>query len=405
MLPFTKAKNQKKLDAVMLAINSMLAEKYTNKSTDEYKMKGDITKSPMYSNIERMVAELKTLKGYKQSDADDMKTLFETLHRPVFKTMVKEYITDKNDKNTIFTSMFTIGYRLLIGELGRIYASTESTPKGIVYKPNKISRKTDASRMIKLFNADLEKKLNQYISQMNKHPEESPVSESYLTMILDSMIQESETVETVKEEDENVETVTEEDEVSGDNDPSGDVNSTDDDVNTVQEASDLAEVGSSLTKAANYITATGASIGIIAAAVGVFAGLFGTINGLLRGFNPISDINYMFMDSYDKKIRQLSSIANTYEETKKAYDEYMKIPEGQRNKKVESKYIKNMEKYNIKMNNLAAEIEHFNQRAQKESQEVVNDVEDKMGKAASSKEDTSGGDAGNTVETDDDFQF
>ena len=404
MLPFKKAKSQKKLDAVMLAINSMLAEKYTNKSTDEYKMKGDITRSPMYSDIERMVAELKTLKGYKANDADDMKTLFDTLHRPVFKTMVKEYMTDKNDKNTVFTSMFTIGYRLLVGELARIFASTESTPKGIVYKPNKISRKTDASQMIKLFNSDLEKKLNDLVIEMHKHPEESPVSESYLTMIIDSMIQECGTVDTVKEEDENVETVTEEDEVSGDNDTSGDDNSTDSDTDTVQEAS-LAATGAALTTAANYITATGASIGIIAAAVGVFAGLFKGINGLLKGFNPITDINYMFMDSYDKKIRKLANVSSMYDATKKAYDEYMKIPDAQRKKKVESKYMKDMEKYNITMNNLAAEIEHFNQRAQKESQSVVNEVEDKMAKAASSKEDTSGGDAGNTVETDDDFQF
>ena len=56
----------------------------------------------------------------------------------------------------------------------------------------------------------------------------------------------------------------------------------------------------------------------------------------------------------------------------------MKIPAAQRNKKVESKYVKNMERYNISMQNLAAQIEHNNQRAKKESADVVNNIETRL---------------------------
>ena len=109
------------------------------------------------------------------------------------------------------------------------------------------------------------------------------------------------------------------------------------------------------------------------------------------------------MNSYDKKIDALGNVSKMYEETKKAYEEYMKLPETQRNKKVEAKYIQNMEKYNISMQNLAAQIEHFNQRAKKESGEVVNDIENKLpsGNVNASSE---GGSQGSSQQ-DDDFQF
>ena len=112
----------------------------------------------------------------------------------------------------------------------------------------------------------------------------------------------------------------------------------------------------------------------------------------------------MFMNSYDKKVSQLGNVAQMYEATKKAYEDYMKIPESQRQKKVESKYIKAMEKYNIQMNNLSAQIEHFNSRAKKESEEVVNNMEKKIPKNDVPK----GNDSGNTSTSnndDDDFQF
>lgn len=485
-----KKKASKKLDAAVLAINSMLAQIYKNKSTDEYKMKGDITKSPSYKQIEEMISDLKTLKGYSPNDARDMTSLFNTLHRPVFRTMVKEYIVDPNDKNTVFTSMYTVGYRLLVGELARIFAATEATPKGIVYKPNKMSRKDDASKLIKIFNDDLENKLNKLVQDMKKHPEESPVSESYLTLLLGSLVQETVEPEEkvsadngapapVNEADEPVpgddapaaveegddpskksnnvilqgiinnlekanpnkktfnlkelqekyckdqssnkpETVKESDEAGagpGENDPGAsedaDMHSTDDtssvteSVTFTQEASDPNT--SRLHSAAERLENTAKSaenysklLGVIVGSVALLGGLFADVVGLLKGLNPISDINYMFMNSYDKKVSKLGNVANMYEATKKAYDDYMKIPESQRKKKVESNYLKDLEKYNITMNNLSAQIEHFNSRAKKESQEVVDTIEKKM----PNDKVPQGGDPGNTVKNDDDdFQF
>lgn len=429
-----KKKTAKKLDAAVLAINSMLAQIYKNKSTDEYKMKGDITKSPSYKQLEEMIADLKSLKGYSQNDANDIAKLFNTLHRPVFKTMVKEYIVDPNDKNTVFTSMFTIGYRLLVGELARIFAATEATPTGIVYKQNKMSRKDDASKLIKLFNDDLERKLNEFVQSMKKHPEDSPVNESYLMLLLDSLIQETvepeekESAENgapgpVNEADEPVPgddapaAVEEEDKIEvgsgdGENDPGAQMEDNDstNDGNTVTESAVYQEDGH-MENIANWLDKKAKSadnysklLGVVVGSVALIGGLFSDAVGLLRGLNPISDINYMFMNSYDKKVSQLGNVAQMYEATKKAYEDYMKIPESQRQKKVESKYIKAMEKYNIQMNNLSAQIEHFNSRAKKESEEAVNNMEKKIPKNDVPK----GNDSDNTSTAnndDDDFQF
>ena len=477
-----KKQNQKKLDAAMLAINSILNEIYSNKSTDEYKMKGDITKSPHYKDIEIRLTDLKTLKGYNQADAKDLMTMFNTLHRPVFKTMVKEYIMEHNDKNTVYTSLFTVGYRLLVGELARIFASTEATDKGLVYKPDKISRKKDASKIIKLFNDELEKKVNAYVSTMREHPEEMPVSESYLEMVLGTMVQEEDESDTSADVDtensadqDSVDSVSEGvkesvDKVKnrmaasiepagvkkydGDDDDAGKkmlmkkrsltgrttdrhyivtdpdeiakldemrrngefMNFSEEDVpgdglpddetyeKVTQEALSLSAAADALGSTAGKILTVSGNIGIIATSIGIIAGLFGAINGIFKGFNPISDINFYFMDSYEKKIRRFENVSKMYDETKKAYEEYMRIPEAQRKKKVESKYIKNMEKYNVSMNNLAAQIEHFNQRAEKESAQMANEIEKKLPANETSSQ-PEGGDSGNTASNDDDFQF
>jgi hypothetical protein len=368
----SKKQTQKELDAAMLSLNTVLRELYTNKSSDEFKMKGDITKSSSYHSIETMIADLSSLKGYNQNDAADLKQLFTTLHRPIFKTMVKEYIMEPNDRNTVFTATFTMGYRLLTGELARIFSSTESTPKGIVYKPDKNSRKKDASKMIKMFNADLERKLDSYVKSQSIGNDDKPVNESYLTEILKGRPEE----------------------------PSDE---------TVQEgvgaivAKGASGIAGALAKGAAAIAPTATNIGIISASVGMLAGLFAGVGSIFRGLNPVADVNYLFMNSYEKKISKLSAVAAVYEETKKAYEEYMKIPEAKRQKKVESKYIQNMEKYNITMQNLAAEIEHFNQRAEKESQEHAKDVKDKLPDDSSNPQ---GGDSGNGSDNpDDDFQF
>ena len=441
-----KSKTQKQLDATVIAINSMLDQIYKNKSTDEYKMKGDISKSPSYKQIQEMVADLSTLKKYPPADAADINKLFNTLHRPIFKTLVKEYMTEHNDRNTVFTSMFTIGYRLLVGELARIYASTEATDKGIVYKPNKFSKKDDTSKLIKLFNDDLERKLNDLVRDMKEHPEDAPVSEAYLMTIMDvwqeqakeeekqelsrrsNLVQEAveageETCANngapapVNEADEqgvtdgSPETVEEADEVD-ENSSDADMNSTDPEEGVTSEYAVFVEDGEgrieratqALERFAGRVSGYSKILGAIVGSAAIIGSLFSGIKGILKGFNPIADINYYFMNSYDKKIAKLASVSSMYDATKRAYDEYMKIPQAQRQKRVESKYIKNMEKYNIVMNNLAAEIDHFDSRAKKESQEVVADVEKKIPTNTSTTKPQGGG-SGDTVNPDDDLQF
>ena len=280
--------------AMMEHMNSSLAGIYKNKSGDEYKMHGDITKSPEYSTIERMVSDLKILKGFSKAEADDIKMLFLTLHRPVFKKMVTEYVASPNERNQTFTTVFTVGYRLLVGELSRIFASTEATDKGIAYKPDKISRKENAKWLVRHFNKSLEQKIDNYIRSHSKETK------------------------------------------------------------NVQEA--LVEISD--------------GFGAVSEAI---ATVFDVINLLFAGareLNPIALINALLTRSYDNKIKKFEEVAAMYNATKEAYAEYMKIPASQRKEKIESKYMKNIDKYNIKMQNLAAQIEHYDSRAKEE----VNDA-------------------------------
>lgn len=448
---FGKNKNQRKLEATMLSINTILREIYTNKSSDEFKMKGDITKSPSYSDIEKMLADLSTLRGYSKDDANALKQMFNTLHRPMFKSMVKEYIMEPNDRNTVFTSMFTIGYRLLVGELSRIYASTEATDKGIVYKPDKISRKEDAGKMIRLFNDDLEAKLDKCVRDLHADPNTgSPVNEAYL-MEMFSMTQEGFGFREIKPHEKitdkgqgasnnfdpdarvqprsNGSTSSQTSsgrfdpdarvkpkEVQEDGEPTEDTTptldssdsastETTDSDDSIQEGAitaAAAAIGSGLVKVGGVLKPVAAVGSVVVSGVAAIGAVLGSIGKLISGFNPIAQINYLFMNSYEKKIAQLNAVSANYYETKKAYEEYMKIPEAKRDKKVASKYVQNMNKYNVTMKNLAAEIEHYNQRAQKEADEAVQQTESQIPK--SNGDSTPKGDDKPATQ-DDDFQF
>lgn len=288
-------KTSEKEDAMMQYMNSSLMEIYKNRSGDEYKMHGDITSSPEYSTIEKMVSDLKTLKGFSKVEANDIRLLFLTLHRPVFKKLVTEFLVSPDERNYTFTTVYTVGYRLLVGELSRIYSSTEATEKGISYKPDKISRKENAKYLIKHFNNTLEKKIDDYIHEHDK--KEKAVQEG-----------------------------------------------------AVVAASQVA----------------GAVMSIIATAFEVVGLVFKGAKEL----NPISLVNALLTKSYDNKVRKFGEVSAMYNATKDAYAEYMKIPASKRSEKIESKYIQNMEKYNIKMQNLAAEIEHYDQRSIEESKEA-----------------------------------
>lgn len=394
---FGKTKNIKKLDATMLAINTILREIYSNRSSDEYKMKGNIAKSPSYRLIETMLSDLATLKGYPKGNIGDLKELFKTLHLPVFKTAVKSYIMEPNDRNTIYTSMFTIGYRLLVGELSRIYSSTAATPSGIVYKPDKASRENDALKMIRLFNSKLETTLDKYIQDMKKNDniKNETVNESFLMELFGlNVMTESDQSEVTQEDD--TEAVVD-DTASTDSSPEAETEVSDSD-ESVQEG--FMDALTSFGKGVAHLTS---GVSIVVAGASAIAGVLGIIKNLISGFNPIADVNYLFMNSYEKKIEKLDAVSRMYDETKKAYEEYMKIPAAQRKKKVESKYVQNMEKYNLAMKKLSAEIEHFNQRAKKESEEKVNTIENNMPSAKIDTPDESGKKP--EANQDDDFQF
>ena len=60
-----------------------------------------------------------------------------------------------------------------------------------------------------------------------------------------------------------------------------------------------------------------------------------------------------------------------YEATKKAYEDYMRLPASKRKPEVEEKYRRNLERYNIAAEDLRAKIKDYDQRsvAEKEEQE------------------------------------
>ena len=273
---------------------------YSNKSSEEYKSHGDITKVSVYSAMENSIANLSSLKKFPAQSVSDMKQLFNVLHRPVWKKMVTEFMHEPNDRNIIFTAVYTTGYRLLRNELGRIYASTEATPNGIVYKPDKVSQKKDMSKFIRSFNADLEDRLDRYIKSSAKN-------------------------------------------------------------------NDFVHQ-----KAANIILATidqvvGAATGIIVRTFDVIGSVF----GMAKELNPLALMNALLTRHYDKKVEKFSQAEKMYKATKEAYEDYMKLPASKRKEKIEHRYIKNMEKYNIKMLDLKAEIDHYDKRAHEEAGDEV----------------------------------
>lgn len=275
-------------------IAKVLAQIYSNKSSDEFKCKGDIRKVSSYKQIEMRVTDLTRLKRFSANDAKDIKDMFLTLHRPVFNDMVVEYLAKPNERNTLFTALFTVAYRVLVGELARIYASTEATDKGIVYKPDKISRRNDMSWFIKHFNRDLDAKIDMYVRQTFN--EYAVFHEGAVRDVIDAGVD-----YTVK-------------------------------------------------------------------ALLIIPRIFSSA----KEINPISFINAILMRSYSKKVDKFTEVTAMYEATKQAYEDYLKIPEADRKRKIEAKYRKNIEKYNIQMNNLKAKIEHYDSRAIEEAKDSRN---------------------------------
>ena len=155
-----KTTNQATEQTMVAMIMDALKSIYANRSSDEYKSHGDITLTSEYKSAEKMVGDLATIHGYPKTAVGDLKTLFLTLHRPIWKNMVSEYINEPNERNSVFTAVYTVGYRVLIGELSRVYSSTVATAKGISYKPDKVSKQNDMTSFIRSFNASLEERIN-----------------------------------------------------------------------------------------------------------------------------------------------------------------------------------------------------------------------------------------------------
>lgn len=280
---------------IQLALSS-LKEIYANKSSDEYKSHGDITRASEYKSIEKMIAGLDKINKFPKQEARELRTLFLTLHRPVFSKMVTEYIHEANDSNTIFTAVYTVGYRVLISELSRIYTSTSPTAnEGIVYKPDKVSKRNNMGSFIRSFNASLEQKINTYIKSVES---EALVTESF---------------------------------------------------------TDVAT----------------AVIGVSKKAYVLFNKVFKV---LMKDTVSLAPINRLLTRGFNHKVDRLDKIIELYQATLEAYEEYVRIPESQRKKKVESKYISNLKKYEIKMNNIKAQIAHYDYRSKEEVNNSLSEI-------------------------------
>ena len=310
---------------------------YKNKSSDEYKMCGDITKSPEYKSIEKMVTDLTTIKGYPTSEAKDIKTMFSTLHKPVFKECVQAYLESPDERNALYTAMFTVGYRVLVGELARIYTSTEATEKGIVYKPDKISRRADIAAFIKSYDKDLNKRIDEYIRDNNKGVKR--YKEFFVELNPDFVVE--------SEIDYNLIGAT-----------------------VIQEAQG-GVLGAIRDEA----------IGIANSALGnisrfIVKPILGVLDFVFKGFkeiNPIAFINACLMNSYQKNVDAFHSTKKAYEEAQRAYEDYMKLPASKRKAEVEEKYKQMIERYNIAVENLGAKIKDYDQRSIEEAEHQANE--------------------------------
>lgn len=332
-MPLNINKKSNVNDVVIEKMVGDLKNIYSNKSGDEYKQSGDITKAPKYESIEYSVSQLSSIKKYPDHEANALKQMFNTLHRPIFKKMVTEYLAAPDERNTVFTTVYTVGYRVLIGELARIFASSEATDGGFVYKPDKISKKEDLYPFIRKYNSQLEKTIDDEIKRHNKKR----------TL-------------------------------------------------TVQEAGVLEAIAGT----ANEI-------------VTVVEKFFGVFNNIFRSatmLNPVSLISALLSSNYDKKVKKYYEVAALYNSAKEEYENYMKIPASQRKKRIEHNYTKMIEKYNIKMKNLQAQIYHYDSRAKEEAKDsIVNTTKSEMSSSDTSSSSSKSTSKSSSNDNNGDFDF
>ena len=300
-----------------------LADIYKNKSSDEYKMMGDITKSPMYENIETSVANLKTLKGFPSSDADDYQNLFNTLHKPMYKKMVTEFCKEPNERNTTFTAIFTAGYRTLVGDMALIFASTEATENGIVYKPGKAGTQNPLrKKYVKDMCRNAEEEYNKVLRQRENRPK---MHQEFFTI-------------------------------------SRAIGSAVSAIASLFRANEVGPITSLIHDALNHIF------------------------GARKELNPVSWISHRLTDRYDQQVHRLKDVTDLYEENLKAYNEY-KNKAGRKSMAVEGRYLRNIKRYNIQMKNLQARLAHYDSRAQAQAEEKLwKERQDKLAQKRAERE-------------------
>ena len=319
---------------------------YSNKSCDEYKMKGDITKHPLYDILSKDINELGTgVKNMPTKTVSGIKDMFTSLKKPVWKKQIPEFMAKPNPKNTVYALYFSIGFRYMITALMFIQTNIKASENGLEYVAPKI-REND--KTILDFVGRNGKDYDKFVEKVYQSYEKDSKK---MTKIADTKEEKKDEVKTESY------TITQ-------------------------------ESAGAVTVVANKV-------------VGVIEGVFGILNGVFKtaaSLNPISLISACLSRSYDKKVEQYEKVSKELEATKKAYDEYKKIPATQRKKRVEHRYTKMIDKYNIKMANLKAKIDHFDTRSEKGSDD---DDEDDTPSGVSNKGDKDLPKSSSTADTSD----
>lgn len=154
---------EKQMIELMLA---SLDKIYSDKTSEEYKTRGDITKLRIYKDLDMMITNLKTLKKFPEQYAKDIRSTFDELHRPIWKSNVEKYIKSPNEENALYTAVYTVGVRVTIDEVSRIYSSTTINEKGILeFNPNKLMKRNDLRPFFTNFNVSLEKYIDDYVKK------------------------------------------------------------------------------------------------------------------------------------------------------------------------------------------------------------------------------------------------
>lgn len=287
---------------------------YSNKSCDEYKMKGDITKHPLYDILSKDINELGNgVKNMPTKTVSGIKDMFTSLKKPIWKKMIPEFMAKPNPKNVIYTTYFSIGYRYMMTALMFIQTNIKATENGLEYDSKVAVREND-------------KTIFDFIGRNGKD------YDKFVEGVYQKYEKESKKMTKISD--------TKKDEVK-------------------TESYNITQESASATAAAVVNTVVGG----IETVFGILGGIFKTAASL----NPISLISACLSRSYDRKVEQYEKVSKELDAAKKAYDEYKKLPAAQRKKRTESKYIKMIDKYNIKMSNLKAKIDHYDTRSEKGS--------------------------------------